>query len=382
MVVPSTLDIPGGDVSSDLFLLLAGRSGGQDAAGGTDAADDLTLVATRSGTPGDIIFKANDANENGRFLSTGEFLVGATALFSSDTMAEFRNDRNAATTIAVINQENDTAAAAGVVVAAFSSTGVFVAFPPDFTSSGLRVADGVMLASDDAAGGLNSGTLSVAPLIWGTNNTERARLASGGEFLVGRTTTFSSFGAGEFQRNINGGVNIGILNTTDGVAASAGFIGYQSSGATLLTCTFRALSPSFTTAAGRESDSVVVEAGATANGLILLTNNATTIKVKTNQVERARFLSTGEFLVGATALIGSELMRVNGELAIDGDLNHDGSNVGLYGTAPAAQSAAYTRNAAIVTDRTLLASASATTLNNNNVLAALIEDLQSRGFIG
>ncbi len=382
MVVPSTLDIPGGDVSSDLFLLLAGRSGGQDAAGGTDAADDLTLVATRSGTPGDIIFKANDANENGRFLSTGEFLVGATALFSSDTMAEFRNDRNATTTIAVVNQENDTAAAAGVVVAAFSSTGVFVAFPPDFTSSGLRVADGVMLASDDAAGGLNSGTLSVAPLIWGTNNTERARLASGGEFLVGRTTTFSSFGAGEFQRNINGGVNIGILNTTDGVAASAGFIGYQSSGATLLTCTFRALSPSFTTAAGRESDSVVVEAGATANGLILLTNNATTIKVKTNQVERARFLSTGEFLVGATALIGSELMRVNGELAIDGDLNHDGSNVGLYGTAPAAQSAAYTRNAAIVTDRTLLASASATTLNNNNVLAALIEDLQSRGFIG
>ncbi len=42
----------------------------------------------------------------------------------------------------------------------------------------------------------------------------------------------------------------------------------------------------------------------------------------------------------------------------------------------------YTRNAAIVEDRTLLASASATTLNNNNVLAALIADLTTRGVIG
>lgn len=42
----------------------------------------------------------------------------------------------------------------------------------------------------------------------------------------------------------------------------------------------------------------------------------------------------------------------------------------------------YTRNATVVEDRTLLASASATTLNNNNVLAALIADLTTRGVIG
>ena len=69
------------------------------------------------------------------------------------------------------------------------------------------------------------------------------------------------------------------------------------------------------------------------------------------------------------------------EVEIDGDLNHDGSNIGFYGTTPAAQSSAYTRNATIVEDRTLLASASATTLNNNNVLAALIADLQAIGLI-
>lgn len=42
----------------------------------------------------------------------------------------------------------------------------------------------------------------------------------------------------------------------------------------------------------------------------------------------------------------------------------------------------YTRNATIVEDRTLLASASATTINNNNVLAALIADLTARGHLG
>lgn len=47
-----------------------------------------------------------------------------------------------------------------------------------------------------------------------------------------------------------------------------------------------------------------------------------------------------------------------------------------------AVSAAYTRNATVVEDRTLLASASATTINNNNVLAALIADLQTRGVLG
>ena len=46
------------------------------------------------------------------------------------------------------------------------------------------------------------------------------------------------------------------------------------------------------------------------------------------------------------------------------------------------KSADYTRNASIVEDRTLLASASATTINNNNVLAALIADLQGNSLLG
>lgn len=90
--------------------------------------------------------------------------------------------------------------------------------------------------------------------------------------------------------------------------------------------------------------------------------------------------------VASAGVLGLEVdvnqkVRATAELEVDGDLNHDGSNVGLYGVVPAVQSAAYTRTATVVESRILLASASATTLNNNNVIAALIADLQSRGFI-
>ncbi len=46
------------------------------------------------------------------------------------------------------------------------------------------------------------------------------------------------------------------------------------------------------------------------------------------------------------------------------------------------KSAAYTLNATAVLDRTLLASVSATTINNNNLIAAIITDLQNLGNLG
>lgn len=58
------------------------------------------------------------------------------------------------------------------------------------------------------------------------------------------------------------------------------------------------------------------------------------------------------------------------------------TTLGFYGTTPVAQSSAYTRDATVVEDRTLLQSSAATATNNNNVLAALIADLQALGLIG
>lgn len=58
-------------------------------------------------------------------------------------------------------------------------------------------------------------------------------------------------------------------------------------------------------------------------------------------------------------------------------------SVGITGLIPSLDFTvqSYTRNATIVEDRTLLASASATATNNNNVLAALIADLTQKGLL-
>ncbi len=74
-------------------------------------------------------------------------------------------------------------------------------------------------------------------------------------------------------------------------------------------------------------------------------------------------------------------LLVTDDVLLQADLTIN-ANIGFYGTTPVVQSAAYTRNATIVEDRTLLASGSATAINNNNVLAALIADLQATGLLG
>lgn len=48
------------------------------------------------------------------------------------------------------------------------------------------------------------------------------------------------------------------------------------------------------------------------------------------------------FPAGIEAYIGGDL-QVTGQLELDGDLNHDGSNIGFFGTAPVAQAGAYTQ---------------------------------------
>lgn len=91
----------------------------------------------------------------------------------------------------------------------------------------------------------------------------------------------------------------------------------------------------------------------------------------------------GVYFAGTLELVTkSGGIRIDDELEIDGALNHDGTTVGLYGTVPAVQSVGYTRGTPIVEVHSLAPSASATVTNNNSVLAALIADLQSRGFIG
>ncbi len=65
----------------------------------------------------------------------------------------------------------------------------------------------------------------------------------------------------------------------------------------------------------------------------------------------------------------------------DASLGSGAGGLGFFNVDPVIQPTVYTRNATIVEDKTLLASASATIINNNNVLAALINDLQELGLV-
>lgn len=79
--------------------------------------------------------------------------------------------------------------------------------------------------------------------------------------------------------------------------------------------------------------------------------------------------------------VDSSLRMENGASAvIDGDVNHDGSNIGFYGTVPAAQPSAYTPSN-VSTDRAYDAN-STTTAELADVLGTLIADLQSLGLLG
>lgn len=69
-----------------------------------------------------------------------------------------------------------------------------------------------------------------------------------------------------------------------------------------------------------------------------------------------------------------------GTMEINGVLNHDGSQVGFFGTAPVARQTGYTAFANLVTDRTCDADAT-TVAELADILGTLIEDLKALGLI-
>ena len=84
--------------------------------------------------------------------------------------------------------------------------------------------------------------------------------------------------------------------------------------------------------------------------------------------------SAGELLLTAA------IVRTTQDLEIDGDLDHDGTNVGFHGVAPAPLSAAYTPTN-VTPDRAY--DANATSINEiADVLGTLIADMQLKGLIG
>ena len=111
------------------------------------------------------------------------------------------------------------------------------------------------------------------------------------------------------------------------------------------------------------------QTGTCANTDLLIKRTETAVGSGTQLLIDAQVGSTSKFNVNNT-----------GTITIIGDLNHDGSNIGFFGTAPTAKSSAYTITNP-TTNRTY--DANSTTINElADIMATLINDLQAYGLIG
>lgn len=112
----------------------------------------------------------------------------------------------------------------------------------------------------------------------------------------------------------------------------------------------------------------------------LILEGSATSKGDTYLVYDSAGVTVDFFLSGTEEMnIGVGVVNILNELDLDGDLNHDGSNIGFFGTAPAAQAAAYTPSN-VIADRAYDADATSVA-ELADVLGTLIADLQSYGLL-
>ncbi len=167
---------------------------------------------------------------------------------------------------------------------------------------GQTVADKVLLFADGASnGGFVIGTLQAVPLIFGSNNAEAFRILSTQRVAFGQTTLLRANNIASFVSNTAGESSLGISNTSSNAAAyTALFLG-NSAGTTQ--GALYVLGGSYSTSSQYVSGGTVLEAG-TSLGL----SGTTTLRLYTNSAERARFLGTGEFVIGGTSVIASNAL--------------------------------------------------------------------------
>lgn len=178
------------------------------------AAGTLSGMTISTETAVPIIFGVNDT-EKARFTSGGSLVIGDTTvtagnLFEVRGSVQFNKNQNLSTKIIVANTDGGAAAQSRLSLDNSTGSVALAVYGTGFSSSGLDIANaGVFRTSSTISGGMVIGTDGANPLIFGTNNTERARMDSSGNLILNINLGIGTNVWGTSALNV-----IGILNGT------------------------------------------------------------------------------------------------------------------------------------------------------------------------
>ncbi len=261
------------------------------------ASNEVRIEASKDGAataPALTIRVGDPVFEAARFLSTGEFQIGPAT--SSSGFVTVRRDQNAFTRLRLENATDGTLAAALVSLTAGTGgaavNGGIGVFPLNFTP-GVIEADSLDIGVSGAANGIVIRTFGAAPVKIKTNSIERLIATSTGEIQIGPVS--STVELVTARRDQNGDTRYSVENATSAANAFAAYSLISGTGGTLIQASVAAFSLGFTPINGLEDDSLSLSVTGAANGLILLTQDATPIKFKTNQIERGLISANGDW---------------------------------------------------------------------------------------
>lgn len=260
--------ITGGTITTTGTLGLSGATGDIGSFSGTDTYSPISAVAAgsylrsagtstlpvwstlklpNSATANYIPYatSTNTLGESANLTFDGTSMtVGGSALVSSTDVARFHRNQNGGTVFYLTNATSGTAARSEYYSSADNgSTALFMGMnSAGYTTSGMRVAGASTIGTTSSVG-FNIGTSTNVPMSFWTNNTERVRLLSTGEMVIGASTLLGTELL-SVQKNQNAITQFAVSNSTAGTAARAGFTCYTSGGVGI---TLGAQSSSFTT---------------------------------------------------------------------------------------------------------------------------------------